>query len=220
MIVFQIWLPQIFFFSLPVTRCILNPTNIAIGCDFNDTNCMTERTHGGINLPCNDNDTNCNPVSQAQTTAGKEDQPSGITPPSDQTLSEQTLSDQTLSACQTLSDQTLVRAELTIRPNYTYNSRAEDKSNEQKNERPSQQEDDGNYCPKNDNGCDNKPDGPEPSRCSDLKGGCKNFIVCDENDGRYDKNLLPKDTPDKNNDSSVSDKGDSSDSDNGDSQIG
>ena len=56
---------------------------------------MTERTHGGTNLPCNDNDTNCNPVSQAQTTAGKENQPSGITPPSDQTLSEQTLSDQT-----------------------------------------------------------------------------------------------------------------------------
>ena len=106
MIVFQIWLPQIFLFSLPVTRCILNPTNIAIGCDFNDTNCMTERTHGGTNLPCNDNDTNCNPVSQAQTTAGKEDQPSGITPPSDQTLSDQTLSGQTLSD-QTLSDQTL-----------------------------------------------------------------------------------------------------------------
>ena len=67
---------------------------------------MTERTHGGTNLPCNDNDTNCNPVSQAQTTAGKEDQPSGITPPSDQTQSDQTLSGQTLSD-QTLSDQTL-----------------------------------------------------------------------------------------------------------------
>ena len=70
----------------------------------------------------------------------------------------------------------------------------------------------GNYCSKNDNGCDGIPDGGEPSWCSDLKGGCKNFIVCDENDCIYDKSLLPEDNQD---DSSNSDSVDTSNSDSG-----
>ena len=37
----------------------------------------------------------------------------------------------------------------------------------------SRQEDDGNYCAKNDGGCDGIPDGSKPSWCSDLNGGSR-----------------------------------------------
>lgn len=74
------------------------------------------------------------------------------------------------------------------------------KSNKQ-NEDLSQHEDSGNFCPKNDNGCSGRPDGPEPesSWCSNLKGGYRNFTVCDECDYRYEKSLLPKDGQNKDN---------------------
>ena len=91
---------------------------------------------------------------------------------------------------------------------------------ENQGEPPEQQEDDGNYCAKNDGGCDGIPDGSKPSWCSDLNGGCKNFIVCDENDCKYDKSLLPKETSgqDKEDtgDTSNEDTGDTSNEDTGD----
>lgn len=51
----------------------------------------------------------------------------------------------------------------------------------------SQQEDDENYCNKDDNEYDRFPDGLEPSWCSDLNDGCKSFIVCDEDGRKYEK---------------------------------
>ena len=73
-------------------------------------------------------------------------------------------------------------------------------------------------APKNDGGCDGISDGPKPSRCSDLKGGCKSFIVCDENDCKYEKGKLPEETTSEDNDveTNKGDTGDTGSEDNAD----
>ena len=51
-----------------------------------------------------------------------------------------------------------------------------------------------------------------------LKGGCKSFIVCDENDCKYEKGLLPEETTSEDNDVKTNngDNGDTGSGDNGD----
>ena len=62
---------------------------------------------------------------------------------------------------------------------------------ENQGESPEQQEDDGNYCAKNDDGCDGIPDGEKPAECSN-DDSCGNFVICDENDCKYEKDILVK----------------------------
>jgi hypothetical protein len=139
----------------------------------------TEETPSGITPSTEEPPSGITPSTEeppSGITPSTEEPPSGITPPAEEPPSgitppaEEPPSGITPPAEEPLTDQ------------------------EVSEETPSQQEDDGNYCPKNDEGCDETPDGDEPSWCSHLQGGCRNFIVCDENECKYDKSLLREDT--------------------------